>query len=150
MSISIQALKPSDPKRCFYETSNAVWFAISRLVDTITELEPVWKMDEVSAQGAEEIARCLDSVIALGAAAEFERSYRAAVEVQRPRERCRLCDGTGKGRPPMVLPGSGECLSCRGTGLSPRPGLQHVFSVKDVSEFAAFCRSSGGFSRGGA
>jgi len=102
--------------------------------------------DGLDEGGAEELARRLRADVESGTAADYIAA-RDRDLASLPNEVCRLCDGTGQ-RPdglygvPWTKSG---CNGCEGWG-SHRPADTHYeLELADITEFAEFLESSGGF-----
>ena len=118
--------------------------------------------DGLGASDATELARRIKDDLASGVVADYEARYNAALAAL-PVNQCEWCAGTGvrtdevgvrHGMPEAPLDEAlsivfgrthGDCNGCRGAGSRIAWEANYPFSAENVSEFADFLESCGGF-----
>jgi hypothetical protein len=107
--------------------------------------------DGLNAEDSAALADRLQEEIDSGRTERFAVIHGAEQEMA-PNEGCELCKGTGIMRTPAVGEcGTGsilagiKCNGCHGNGFVPGFLTHYPFSVKNVRNFIAFLRGSGGF-----
>lgn len=118
--------------------------------------------DGLDAEGADQLAHILFSMLADGHTQAYEQAYNKRI-AELPRRECSLCEGTGirtdqvgqdMGMPTReldehvkVLTGRshGWCNACGGEGLRDHHDADYPFTVENVRAFAEFLSDCGGF-----
>jgi hypothetical protein len=92
---------------------------------------------EVSAESAAKIAERLTGLLKEGEVAAFARERKDHLR-NLPVEQCAVCKGKRRH-------GAIDCVHCGGKGRVRPWATNYPFTAKNVADFAAFCRESGGF-----
>ena len=95
----------------------------------------------VSEETALKITERLKKLVLNGDVKRYEREYNRELKAL-PDERCKFCNGTGKRDDEYV---KGKCNACQGKGKVRPFVTNYPFDERNVLEFIAFCKNSGGF-----
>lgn len=91
------------------------------------------------------LAKKLQESIDNGDCDQYAKDYTEALEAL-PLEECKICDGTGKRKPPPnVGAGDTPCNACKGTGKRKNVMTMYPFDTENVKNFVLFLENCGGF-----
>jgi len=170
MGIDIYGISPTSKKGEYFRRGGGSWEPLAILVTRLCPKETAgcqyWLTsdgDGLADLGAGRLADALQAKINQGAVRAYIKIFNAKLKAM-PNEPCRLCNGTGirhdePGDPKKKIPTDAEwnggkhpragevgwCNGCDGRGFN-RPYSEFCsVTTKDVREFIAFLRDSGGF-----
>jgi hypothetical protein len=156
MGMDVYGKKPTSEEGEYFRNNMQAW---GSLAEYINEVAPdiaikceYWHGndgDGLDAANALKLAETLQAEVDSGRCELRERA-RASVQEGMPTEPCPLCDGTGRRKPGREA-GAGDfvtgivCVLCGGRGRITPWSRSGWFSVRNVQDFVAFLRGSGGF-----
>jgi hypothetical protein len=152
MGMDVYGIKPMDATGEYFRATVSGWHPLAHYVRQIApEITAACKHwdsndgDGLDAEASVALANKLQVEIDSGRTLSYKKR-RADYLARLPKEKCCVCDGTGKRKPPPEG-GTGEehCNVCDGEGLREDWRTKCSFSVNVVRAFAAFLKTSGGF-----
>lgn len=144
MNFHLYAAAPTEAEAKELSIDSRWWFPLVEYVLSTVSLpdgDPLgWRLNAgypVCAESADLVARRLFEQLEDG---QTERYAKARIERLDAmlEERCGDCRGTGRGR-------FFRCFTCDGKGVCRPIETWGLFTLDTVTEFAEFCRDSGGF-----
>jgi hypothetical protein len=171
--MDVYGLEPTSKAGAYFRRSIWGWHPLAELVCTLAPRITMgcrhWHSndaDGLDCDASRKLARVLRRTITSGRAAKLIAKRNAAVAAL-PDERCSLCKGTGvrdddlgraQGQPQKVIgteteaepdhPRRGEigwCNGCDGRGANPASATHYTCGLDDLTQFADFLESCGGF-----
>lgn len=170
MGMDIYGNKPTTEKGEYFRNNMWWWrpladFCIERYADEVGFDGTSWHYNDgagLDAEKALHLARLIRNDLENGSVLVYEQAYREKIS-ELPREKCRLCDGTGirtdhvgqeMNMPTQelspevqILTGRthGWCNGCGGEGTTEHWLANYPFDIENVREFADFLEGCGGF-----
>lgn len=155
MGMDVYGLAPRSQAGEYFRNSIWGWHPLALFLVTqypeLTDACEHWGTndgDGLDADMAAALAAAVKADLAAGKVAEYARQRDAALAAL-PLLDCTFCNATGTRTDEVGrahgMDRRGWCNACDGTGQHPHPAASFVFTVENVTNFAAFLADCGGF-----